>query len=127
MSLSTAVTHDFSKLCFPGRLELFEGMSQEAVRRFNAMMRRTKRRRGEWVFVHGDPADSIYLLQKGRMKITALSEDGHEVVHEIIGPGEIFGDTSTILGIPRTTSAQILESSLLCEIHRKDFESLLIA
>jgi CRP-like cAMP-binding protein len=77
--------------------------------------------------VHGDPADMIYFLESGRMKITALSEDGHEVVHEIVGPGEIFGDTSPILGIPRTTSAQALEASLLCEIRRKDFESLLAA
>jgi len=59
------------------------------------------------------------------MKITALSEEGHEVVHKILGPGEMFGDTSSILGIPRTTSAQTLEASLLYEIHRKDFESLL--
>lgn len=125
MSPQTEVAHDFSK--FTGRPELLQGMSQEAVRRFNAMMRKTKRRRGEWVYVHGDPADSIYLLQKGRMKITAFSEDGHEVVHEILGPGEIFGDTSTILHIPRTTSAQALEASLLCEICQKDFESLLRA
>src|SRR6185369_15922661 len=106
MSPPTGVAHGFSKPCFTDWLELLEGLNQEAVHRFNAKVRRTKRRRGEWVFVHGDPADSIYLLQKGRMKITALSEDGHEVMHGVIGPGEIFGDTSTILGIPRTTSAQ---------------------
>ena len=93
--------------------------------RFNAMVRTSRRRRGEWIFVLGDPADSIYFLQAGRIKITALGEDGHEVLHEIIGPGEIFGETSTILGIPRTTSAQTLEPSLLCEMSRKDFESLL--
>ena len=124
---STEVTYSFSKLWFTGRLDLLQEMSQEAVHRINAMTRITKRRRGEWVFVHGDPADSIYLLQKGRMKITALSEDGHEVVHEIVGPGEVFGETSTILQIPRTTSAQALEPSLLCEIRQKDFESLLTA
>ena len=125
MSPSTEVAHAFSRLWFTGRLELLQGMSQEAVHRFNAMVRKTKCRRGEWVFVHGDPADSIYVVQKGRMKITALSEDGHEVVHEIVGPGEIFGHTSSILGIPRTTSAQALEASLLYEIRQKDFESLL--
>src|SRR6185369_17266078 len=124
MSPSTQVA---SKLSFTSRLELLQGMSQEAVHRFNAMIRRTKLRRGEWIFVPGDPADSIYILENGRMKITALSEDGHEIVHEIVGPGEIFGDTSTILGIARTTSAQTLEPSLLCEIRRKDFESLLQA
>jgi len=125
MSPSTEVAHGFSKPGFIDRLELLQGMSQEAVHRFNAMMRRTKHRRGEWIFVNGDRADSVYLLQEGRMKITALSEDGHEVVHGIVGPGEIFGYTSTILGIPRTTSAQALETSLICEIHRKDLETLL--
>src|SRR5215813_8672548 len=108
-----------------GRLDLLKGLSQQALHRFNAMVRTTKRRRGEWIFVLGDSADSIYFLKRGRMKITALSEDGHEVLHEIVGPGEIFGDTSTILGIPRTTSAQALEASLVCEIRRKDFETLL--
>ena len=127
MPSSTAVAYSFSKLWFADRLDLFQGLSQEAVHRFNAMMRRTKRRRGEWIFVHGDPADMIYFLERGRMKITALSEDGHEVVHEILGPGQIFGDTSTILGIPRTTSAQTLEASLLCEIRQRDFELLLAA
>ena len=113
------------KFLFTERHKLLRGVSQPAVHRFNAMMRTSKRRRGEWIFVLGDPADSIYFLQEGRIKITALSEDGHEVLHEIIGPDEIFGEISTILGIPRTTSAQTLESSLLCEMSRKDFESLL--
>lgn len=119
--------HDLSRPWFTGRLELLTGMSQQAVHRFNSMMRTTKRRRGDWLFMLGDPADSIYVLQTGRMKLTALGEDGQEVLHEIIGPGEIFGVTSTILGIPRTTSAQALETSLLCEIRRKDLESLLTA
>jgi CRP/FNR family transcriptional regulator len=121
------VSQGYSKLWFTGRFDLLQAMSAEAQHRFNAMVRRTKCRRGEWVFVNGDRADTIYLLQKGRMKITALSEDGHEVVHEMVGSGEIFGDISTILGIPRTTSAQALEDSLLCEIRPKDFESLLTA
>jgi CRP/FNR family transcriptional regulator len=116
---------DGSASSFASRLELLNGMSQQTLHRFNAMVRTTKRRRGEWIFVLGDSADRIYFLQQGRMKITGLSEDGHEVVHEIINRGEIFGVTSAILGIPRTTSAQALETSVVCEIHRKDFETLL--
>jgi CRP/FNR family cyclic AMP-dependent transcriptional regulator len=126
MSQSTETVYDFPGPWSVARRELLTGMSQQAIRQFNSMMRTTKRRRGEWIFLLGDPADSIYLLREGRMKITNSSEDGHEVLHEIIGPGEFFGDVSTILGIPRTTSAQVLEASLLCEVLRKDFESLLI-
>jgi CRP/FNR family transcriptional regulator len=106
-------------------LELLNGMNQQAVHRFNAMVRTSKYRRGEWIFVDGDTADCIYLLQQGRLKLTTLTADGQEVLHEIVGPGEVFGDTSPILGIPRTTSAQALETSLVCEIREKDFETLL--
>jgi CRP/FNR family transcriptional regulator, cyclic AMP receptor protein len=105
--------------------ELLRGMNQQAISRFSAMMRTTTRQRGEWIFVLGDPAHNIYFLQKGRMKITGLSADGDEVLHEIVGPGEIFGETSTILGIPRTTSVQALETSVLGEMGRREFESLL--
>ncbi|HKY28427.1 MAG TPA: Crp/Fnr family transcriptional regulator [Pyrinomonadaceae bacterium] len=121
----TETAYGCSRLSFIGPLQLLNGMSQQAVHDFNAMIRITKRRRGEWIFLLGDPADSIYFLREGRIKITALSEDGQEVLHEIIGPGEMFGDMSAILDIPRTTSAQALEASLLCKIRRKDFETLL--
>ena len=125
MTPHTETAYVCSRLSFIGPLQLLNGMSQEAVYDFNAMVRTTKLQRGEWIFVFGDSADSIYLLREGRIKITALADDGHEVLREIIGPGEIFGETSLILGIPRTTSAQALEASLLCEIRRKDFETLL--
>ena len=125
MTPRTETAFGCSRLSFIGPLQLLNGMSQQAVYDFNAMVRTTKRQRGEWIFVFGDSANSIYLLREGRIKITALADDGHEVLREIIGPGEIFGETSLILGIPRSTSAQALETSLLCEIRRKDFETLL--
>ena len=125
MTQRTETADGCSGLPFIGPLQLLNGMSQQAVRDFNAMVRTTKRRRGEWIFVLGDSANTIYLLREGRIKMIALAEGGHEVLHEILGPGEIFGDTSTILGIPRTTSAQALETCLVCEIYRKDLETLL--
>jgi CRP-like cAMP-binding protein len=127
MQQLTETAYGSGRPWFTGRPELLTGMSQQSVHRFNETMRTTKRRRGDWIFLLGDPADSIYLLQNGRMKLTALGDDGQEVLHEIICPGDIFGVTSTILGIPRTTSAQALETSLLCEIRRKDLDSLLSA
>lgn len=125
MTQQRETAYGCSRLSFTGPLQLLNGMSQQAVHDFNAMVRTTKRRRGEWIFVLGDSADSVYILREGRIKITALAEGGHEVLHDIIGPGEVFGQASLILGIPRTTSAQVCEASLLCEMRRKAFETLL--
>lgn len=127
MPQSTESVYDFPGRSSVARLELLRGMSQQAIHEFESMTRTTKRHRGEWIFVLGDAANNIYFLREGRVKITTFREDGHELVHKIIGPGEIFGDVTTVLGIPRTTSAQVLEASLQCEVRRQDFESLLIA
>ena len=126
MPQSTETVCDFPAPWSVARLELLRGMSQEAIHQFDSMTRTTRRPRGEWIFVLGDAANNIYFLREGRVKITTFREDGHELVHKIIGPGELFGDISTMLGTPRTTSAQLLEASLLCEVRRHDFESLLM-
>jgi CRP/FNR family cyclic AMP-dependent transcriptional regulator len=121
-----STVHDCPEPSSVAGLELLRGMSQQAIHEFDSMTRTTRRPRGEWIFVLGDAANNIYFLREGRVKITTFREDGHELVHKIIGPGELFGDISTMLRIPRTTSAQLLEASLLCEVRRQDFESLLI-
>ncbi len=114
-----------SRLFYLRRLRLLRGMNQQTMHRFDAIVRTTRRRRGDLIFMLGDPSHTIYFLQKGRIKISALSDCGQELLLEIVGPGEIFGDVAAIQGTPRTTSAQALEDSLLCEIQQKDFECLL--
>jgi CRP/FNR family cyclic AMP-dependent transcriptional regulator len=44
------------------------------------------------VYTQGDPATSVYFLQKGKAKITVASSAGKEAVIAIIGPGDFFGE-----------------------------------
>jgi CRP-like cAMP-binding protein len=44
------------------------------------------------VFQQGDIADTVFYLQKGRIKLTVLSEQGKEAVVTILGPGQFFGE-----------------------------------
>src|SRR4051812_50034184 len=47
-------------------------------------------RKGQVIFAQGDVADSIYYLQKGRVKVVVLSEQGKEAVVGLIEAGPIF-------------------------------------
>jgi CRP/FNR family cyclic AMP-dependent transcriptional regulator len=47
---------------------------------------------GSTVYTQGDPATSVYFLQKGKAKITVASSAGKEAVIAIIGPGDFFGE-----------------------------------
>ena len=42
-------------------------------------------------FRQGDPAAHIYVLLTGEVKLAELHPDGHEVIHRMIWPGEVFG------------------------------------
>ena len=67
---STEVAYDSAKLCFISRLELLRGVSQEAVYSFNAMMRSSKRRRGEWVWWRRPaPGQEVTLRQAQRLEL----------------------------------------------------------
>jgi CRP/FNR family cyclic AMP-dependent transcriptional regulator len=44
------------------------------------------------IFRQGDPADSIFYIEKGRVKLTVLSKQGKGAVIAILGPGDFFGE-----------------------------------
>ena len=49
-------------------------------------------RKNQNVFEQGDVADTVFYIQKGRVKLTVLSEQGKEAVVAILGPGQFFGE-----------------------------------
>src|ERR1700738_3512036 len=51
-----------------------------------------KYRKSEIVFTQGDLADKVFYIQKGKVKVTVVSEQGKEAVVAILGPNEFFGE-----------------------------------
>ena len=54
---------------------------------------------GQMVFAQGDPADAIFYIQKGKVKLTVVSKPGREGVLAILGSGDFFGE-SCLAGQP---------------------------
>jgi CRP/FNR family cyclic AMP-dependent transcriptional regulator len=44
------------------------------------------------IFSQGDPADSIFYIEKGKIQVSVLSKRGKEAVLAILGPGDFFGE-----------------------------------
>jgi CRP/FNR family transcriptional regulator, cyclic AMP receptor protein len=51
-----------------------------------------KIKRNQHVFEQGDVAGAVFYIQKGRVKLTVLSEQGKEAVVGILEPGQFFGE-----------------------------------
>jgi CRP-like cAMP-binding protein len=49
-------------------------------------------RKDQIVFSQGEPADSIFYLQEGELKLTVASEQGKEAIVAFLGAGDFFGE-----------------------------------
>jgi CRP/FNR family cyclic AMP-dependent transcriptional regulator len=73
------------------------------------------------IYVQGDPADSVFYVHKGKVKVTVTSENGKEAVVAIRGPDEFCGE-GAMTGMPlRLSSATTMTE---CEIIRLDKETM---
>jgi CRP-like cAMP-binding protein len=68
------------------------------------------------IFSQGDVADTIFFIQKGKVKITVLSEHGKEAVVGIVGEGQFFGESCLEGGEIRTATGQAMEECLITVI-----------
>jgi CRP-like cAMP-binding protein len=70
------------------------------------------------VFSQGDVADSIFFIQRGKVKITALSEHGKEAVLGIFAEGQFFGEACLERAELRTSTSQAIEECLITSLTR---------
>ena len=69
------------------------------------------------VFRQGQPADSLFYIRRGKIKLTVTSQQGKEAIVAILGPGEFFGE-GCLAGQPLRISTAIAMSD--CTLDKID-------
>src|SRR4029453_967893 len=89
--------------------------------RVNGGRTKSEYRKDQIVFRQGDTADSVFYIQKGKVKVTVISEQGKEAVVAILGPDEFCGEGS-LAGQPRRMATATAMTE--CEIMRLEKEAI---
>jgi CRP-like cAMP-binding protein len=76
-------------------------------------------RKKQSIYGQGDPADAVFYVQKGRVKLTVVSPRGKSAVVAMVGPGDFFAE-GCLAGQPlRTASAVAMTEATLMRIERR--------
>ena len=67
---------------------------------------------------------AVQLLDEGDVEIYEISADGTEIVYNILGPGEIFGEVGFVDGHPRTRWVRARSECLLWRVGEEQVEAL---
>ncbi len=100
---------------------LLKHLSKEDLDYMASLATTRSYKKGEPIFLKGDPGTSMMALMEGCIRICAYSVEGREVVLNVIGAGEIFGEIAFIDGGERTADAFAMEPCKLLVISRRDF------
>src|SRR5665213_2549425 len=84
-------------------------------------------RREEVVFAQASPADAVFYIQKGKIKIVIASKQGKEAVIALVGPGEFFGEGCLIGGSLRLATARAMVESEVMRVDKAEMIRVLHA
>ncbi|MGH2442919.1 MAG: cyclic nucleotide-binding domain-containing protein, partial [Chloroflexota bacterium] len=79
--------------------------------------------RNQIIFSQGDPADGLYIIVHGYASISRQNPGGDELIYEVCGPGEYFGELALFDGAPRSAGATAIEECSVLFLSRPDFRA----
>src|ERR1700704_2221173 len=75
-------------------------------------------RKDQIVFAQGDPADAVFYIESGKVKVTVVSEQGKEAVVAMLGTNDFFGE-GCLAGQPqRIAKVATMTDSVIVRIEK---------
>lgn len=107
------------------RAPYFVGLGEEELDRIDRRMQTSSWSAGAYLYHAGDPADSLYVVAEGRVKLSQVTPDGTETVSDILVPGELFGAMGSVGEPYHLQSASALVGTCTLRIGQDDFRQVL--
>lgn len=118
---------DKTKFWYLKHFNMFDGMDEVSMIQVDSKSNMQMVKTHQPIYFPDEPTHTIFFLKEGHVKISRVTQDGREVILDVLGPGEIFGE----VGLPdeeatgRNEMAEALDEAVICTMKREDFESLL--
>jgi CRP/FNR family transcriptional regulator, cyclic AMP receptor protein len=100
---------------------LFASLDDNAARQLRDLLTTRTVGRGARLFKAGDTGDAMYLLERGRVRISIHSKDGDEVILADLAQGDFFGEMALIDGRNRSADARVIEDAQFAVLSRDAF------
>ena len=107
------------------RVPLFSGFAPRELEALVPAARAIAVAARDEVFHKGDAGSQLYVVIDGRLKALTTSPEGDDVVFNVMGPGEVFGEMALLAETPRSATVRAIESCDLLVLDRRDFLAFL--
>ena len=104
---------------------IFCDLPAVALQSFENIKYATAYPKGAVLFVEGQSPRGIFVLCKGRVKLSICSTDGKTLILKIAEPGEVLGLSASVSGKPYELTAETVDPCQINFVKREDFQRFL--
>lgn len=120
------VMEQINKVQILGRMPLLASLSPSELEQIAAYTQHKRISRFHFIYMPDENAEHIYFLIKGKIKIGTFSNDGREVIKEILQPEQLFGEMALSGEAQRSDFAQAMQEEVeLLSIRMQDFRQMM--
>jgi CRP/FNR family cyclic AMP-dependent transcriptional regulator len=102
---------------------LFESLDDEAARHLCQLLQSIDCKAKTSLFRAGDEGDAMYLIERGKVRISMQAADGRNMTLTEFGRGDFFGEMALLDGERRSADAIVAEDARLAVLSREHFLS----
>lgn len=117
--------HHSHKSCV-SLVPIFNHLEPEQMDEIMAAARSVLYKKGELIYQAGEQSDSLYIVNKGKIRIYRLSESGKEQLLRILNPGEFTGELALFNEGVHENFAEAMVETQVCLIKRLELQALLL-
>ncbi|MGI6679081.1 MAG: Crp/Fnr family transcriptional regulator [Dehalobacterium sp.] len=127
MDCNCSCNHNFAEqsLCIE-IVPIFSSLTREEMGEVAAIVTQRTYEKHEMIYMAGDKGGKLYVLHKGKIKISRLNAQGKEQVIRVVEPGDFLGELSLFSPLSMTDNAEALEKSTMCTIDGSKLKEIMI-
>lgn len=102
------------------KIPIFNTLTPAELKEIEPYLLSVAYKKKEAIFSEGDPSEWLYIVAEGKAKITKLSQDGKEIILEIITATDFFGGLAVLRGFPYPANAVAMEDTRVFKLSRSN-------
>ncbi len=105
---------------------IFNHLEKEQMEEIMRVVRSVSFKKGELIYRAGERSESLYIVNRGRVRIYRLTESGKEQLVRFLEPGDFTGELALFHSGCHESFAQAVEDTEICVIRQNELRTLLI-
>jgi CRP-like cAMP-binding protein len=113
------------KLSLLSQINLFDELPMGELKIIDQMSNMQPMKKGTIILNPSKPLHALFMLKKGNVRLYRSNEDGKQLTVDLLGDGNIFGETSTFSLNDDEVYAEALTDVYICIIGKEEMETLM--